>query len=612
MNFAFERPTFLALGFALMASATTAQAQQSYFDDMNGLWMVKLGGQNQQDVAMTESYFPGGSAITLRFKDKVVQLTKSGNKLTSGAGGMTGGLNGEESTAEVDLTLTGFENNETFPPKITDDVITGRFYGQEIQLKRDLRSKAPVVVRLPGDRPWVRFMREILIPETARDRETYHTFQTGPASKFLKSCQLYVSGYWMGKYLNGGYGPQGKTSFQNIINGMNNMRISPRSISTSRFGSILRAQMAPDKMDVYALAKSGLGMYFSTAAGGAVRIPVTTNEDSYIWYITDRRANSKNGLVVMLTPTHPPLASSFGKWLLDLSESGREDDEHIARCVLEIMCKSDCSAANKMTSGNGRSGTTDYLGVMAIEDQRGVMFGNDGLSWGYNMTSGMFTSLIARALSHGQMRKTPDLYSIIRNDPGKWERFKSGVRAGQDPEAKLRALARDMKLDGQREELDIKVIVESWGSSGAELRRGECSYFDTLNGADDVLTGAGTRGGDDFQEGQGMATLRKLANDFMTKKYPAKVKALEDALAPFMTRQEAGYRAQTDVLHYMVTVFFNNAKFSQCTPAQATAIVNAGQDYLMTIRDDSREFEKFILENGVTKSDAWAPRASGF
>jgi hypothetical protein len=375
---------------------------------------------------------------------------------------------------------------------------------------------------------------------------------------------------------------------------------------------------------VFALAKSGLGMYFSTAAGGAVRIPVTNNEDSYIWYITDRRANAKNGLVVMLTPTHAPLASSFGKWLLDLSESPRQDDEHIARFVLEVMCKSDATSADKMVKGptsNSRSGCTDYLGVMAIEDQRGVMFGNDGLSWGYNMTSGMFTALIARALSHGEERPTPNLYELIKNDPAKFENFKSTLKPGANADQKLRQLASDMKLDGVRKELDIKVIVEDWSSDGPTLRRGEASYFDTLNGADDVLDGSGTKGGNDFQEGEGMQTLRVLANNWMTKTYPAKVKALEDSLKPFMTRQEAGHRAVNDVLHYMVTVFFNNAKFSKCTPAQAEAIIKAGLDYMMTIRNDSKNFEKYILETEhdldgekkrITRSEEWAPRASGF
>ena len=582
----------LTLSVAALLSTPTRSAAQEYFDDMNGVWTVTLNGQAQTETALTECYSPGGSAVTLRFKDKGYNLSRNGNKLVAGGAGsgFTGNLHGGNSAtaSDVDLTTTGLDTFTT-----TDDKIEGKFFGQTMVMKRDTRAKPPIELKLPGDRPWVSFMREILIPKTAEDRETYHTFRPDRAREFLRSCQLYQTHYWQRKYFAGETNGERNASFDALVNGMNNMRVSPRSISSSRFGSILRQNLSESAQDSFALAKSSLGMYFSTAAGGAVRIIVTDNRDSIVYYITDRRANSRNGLVVMLTPTHPPLASSFGKWLLDFSLMEKQDDATFTRCLLETMVKSSTASANKLVSGHGKSAFTDYLGVMAIEDQRGVMFGNDGLSWGYNMTSGSFTALISRALSHGQMRKGPDLVEILGDTP------------------KNRALARQIGFTGQQE-LASQVIVEDWSGSGPKLQPGDASYFDTLNGADNVLAGEGTKGGNDFQEGQGMATLRRLTTKWLRAKYPQLVKAAEDSVSMFIPKNELSSDSQEDVFHLLCENFFDNARFSKVTAAQGDKIIAAGAALMDKIHAESRDLEKFILENGVTKSNDWAPRASGF
>jgi hypothetical protein len=577
---------------AILGTPTRASAQE-YFDDYNGVWTVRLDGQAQTDTALTESYRPGGTAITLRLKERVVPLKRDGNTLTAGAtdNGIVDNLPGTTPPAtspdDVRLTVSGLQTKDP-----TDDRLTGTFFGQEVELRRDTRAKPPIVLRLPGDRPWVRFMREVLIPKTAEDRETYHRFQHAEAKRFLTSCQLYRTDYWLRKYMKGGASEQGKRSFDAIIRGMNGLTISPRSISSSPFGGILRSNMAPAAMESYALARSGLGMYFSTAAGGAVRIEVTDNRDCVIYYITDRRANSKNGLVVMDTPAHPPLASSFGRWLLDFSHMDYADDLAFSRALLETMVISSSRSANQLTSPSGRSAYTDYLGVMAIEDQRGVMFANDDLSWGYNMTSGSFTALIARALSHGERRTGPDLVAILGDT------------------TKNRNLAQRLELTG-REELATQVIVESF-DGGPELRPGECSYFDTLNGADDVLAGEGISGGNDFQEGRGMSTLRRLTTKWLREKHPQLVTAAEQSVAMFIPQDELASRSKEDVFHLLCENFFEHERFSRVTPAQGRKIITSAMALVQTIREQSRDLEAFILANGVTKSTEWAPRASGF
>lgn len=573
----------LCAALIALAVAPTPAAAQEYFDDMNGVWTVQLGGQAASETALTESYTPGGSTVTLRFRDRVVTLTKSGNDLTNGSGSLVGNLpGGTNQAATVRLRVTGLQTKDP-----ADDALTGTFFGADAVFKRDVSSRAPIVLKLPGDRPWVRFMREVLIPRTAEDRETYHRFETAPARGFLESCVLYETGYWMRKFMRGGATAEGRRSFGNVIDGMSGRLVSPRSITTSAFGGLLRANMAPNAVGQFALARSGLGMYFSTAAGGSVRIPVTDDGTCTIYYITDRRASSKNGLVVMATPAHAPLASSFGRWLLDFSRMDKRDDVVFARCLLETLTESSTRSANRLQSGHGRSAYADYLGVMAIEDQRGVMFANDELSWGYNMTSGSFTALIARALSHGEKRPGPDLVAL-RGDT-----------------AKNRSLARTLELDG-REELATQVIV------GNELRPGDLSYFDVLNGADDVLAGEGVRGGDDFQEHGGMATLSRLTTRWLREKYPNLVRAAEESVAPFIPREQLARRSKEDVFHLLCENLYDNARFSKVTRTQARRITAAGVALMTKIHAESRDLERFILANGVTKSTRWAPRASGY
>ena len=63
-----------------------------------------------------------------------------------------------------------------------------------------------------------------------------------------------------------------------------------------------------------------------------------------------------------------------------------------------MLTKSDNHSASAL-SGPGRRAITDWFAVMAIEDYRGVAFGDPELGWGYNMTEVQFFGLIARSLA---------------------------------------------------------------------------------------------------------------------------------------------------------------------------------------------------------------------
>lgn len=564
----FKKPFFFSLGIAAaLVAGGASHADAQTLDELNGLWTVSLNGK-AAGGAQTESYDELGG-VRLRFQGKVLTLTHTGNTLTLGNSttntpGVVGAIDDKHNkpsndATQVNLTVKGLDT-----PNPADDTLEGTYFGQKVVFTRDVSIKPPINIKLPGDRPWVRFMREILIPKTAEDRDSYHKFDKTAGGAWLKGTQLGGSGYWITK----GW-IKDQAGFAADISGMDGVLNTPRSILHTKFSSLIQANMRADKKSEAALALSSLSLYFSTASGGAVRIHVTDNDDSMIYYITDRRANNRTGLVVMKTPLHKPLASSFGKWQNDAGNMVLADDEPYIRAVLEVMAKSSTASMNKV-SPTGRSGFTDYLGIMAIEDQRGVMFNQDDLDWGRNMTQASFDIMIIRALSHGQMRQKPSY----------------------DKKAGKVVLTNEQELASQ--------VIDN-----GELKPGTPSYIDTLNGAEDALTG-GTKGGNDCQV-YGLSDMETLTTKWLRAQHADVIGRLDKALAAF-----GGDATNESIFSNMCDVFYSNDKFAKVTPAQATEIVESAMAMFATIKSDSKNLEAFYLANGIKKSADWAPRASGF
>ena len=534
---------------ALLSLSPSALAQ--VFDEVNGLWKGAAGS------ALIESIPNVGVRIR---QGKTVASGTLSLPAPAGPGQITG--------TGIALTVNGLATKE-----LGDDTITGTVAGKTVTWKRDMAPKPPITVAFPGDRPWVRFMQEILMPKTAEDRESWHTFNSVEARKFLTRCQLYRTGYWQNKYMKGATRPEQNASFDRLINSLNGTLMSARKVLNTKFSIMLQNNLSDKAKPEAALAVSSLGMYFSTAAGGAVRLKI--DPTAVVYYITDRRANSKFGLVVMDTPGHAPLASSFGKLQGDFGKAPITDDKNYARAIFELMTMSKTTAAKVLTP-LAKSSYTDYLGIMAIEDQRGVMFNNFTLNWGYNMTNGALWMLIVKALSHGQTR------------PGPTERF-----AGK-PELASQVL-----------------ITDPMGA--LKLVPGDPTYADILNGAENWLTPASKgKGGNDFQERGAMATLKQLTTKWLTAKYPAVVQRVVTSLAPFRPAASISPRAQADIFHRLVENFYDYTNFTKVTKVQAKEIVDASMVMVDTIYKNSRDLEAFILANGATKGTEWAPRASGF
>ena len=74
---------------------------------------------------------------------------------------------------------------------------------------------------------------------------------------------------------------------------------------------------------------------------------------------------------------------------------------------------------------------------------------------------------------------------------------------------------------------------------------------------------------------------------------------------------EISSRAKADIFHLMCENFYDS-RMKSLSSAEATTVVNAGIAILKKISSDSKDLEAFILTKGVTKSNDWAPRASGF
>jgi hypothetical protein len=560
--------SFAALMVA--SSASIASAQNAKLDDVNGLWTATLDGKSVSGDAQTESY--PGAGITLRFQGKAVALTRNGNTLTSGSGGgsttgavgVIAGHNSASASAgtDVQLTMTGFATPDTTPEK---DSMAGTWFGHKITLARDVSVKPPIDAKLPGDRPWVRYLRDVLIPLSAQDRESTHKFDKTKGAAWLKSTELGAADYWVHK----GYFKD-DASQTAAINGMDGVLYTPRDILATKFNQIIQANVSPAQKSSIALVLSSLSLYFSTACGGAVRIHVTDNSDSVIYYITDRRATATIGLCLMATPTQKPLASSFGKWQNDCEAMTFADDPNYIRAVLEIMTESSTKTANKL-SPEGRTSIADYLGIMAIEDQRGVMFGDDSQNWGQNMTHASFDIEIMRALAHGQMRPAPQ-----------WDKATSKIVVGPQKEVACQL------IDGNN-----------------NLVPGTPSYIDTLNGGQNALAG-GNKGGNDCQV-DGLAPMETLTTKWLRSAHADVINRLEKDLAAF-----GGTTGSDNVFVNMINVLYDNAHFSKVTAAQASEIVDAGCALFQAISSDSQKLEAFYLANGVKKGTDWAPRVAGF
>ncbi|MDB4957501.1 MAG: hypothetical protein JWO36_5070 [Myxococcales bacterium] len=496
-------------------------------DNLNGQWVTTIAGQKQTSDTVIESWSAVG--IRIHFGAKVIQATRLGDKLT--APGLS---------IDVKPNKAG----------VKDDTLDGTIDGQAVHFDRDVSVKPPITVAFPGDRPYRKWLTDIVLPQAQLDRESYISMDAATMLKFLQSCELYKHGSWLRTYFKGATFAEQATSFRNVVYAIDHMTATPRQMtSLYKFSSTLQTNLKdPTKVG---LAMSTFSMYFTTAAGRALRMPITP--DSTAYFITDRPVRgAKIGLVVMATPTHGPLASTFGRQLLDMGAMPVADNRVYARTMMELMIKSSNQTATAL-SPTGRSALTDWFSVMAIEDYRGVAFGNANLGWGYNMTNVQFYGLV------------------------------------------VRALARATAVDSTSKPVIGQVIV------GTELRPGDPSYADVLNG------------GNDMQEYPDMAQLKVLATSFLRQAHPQQVAAVEAAFAGVVPKNQLDFHAQQDVFHYITAQLYDaQGRTANLTGASADAAIAAVVALVDVLYTDSAGFEAYVLAHGITKSNVAAPKSTGF
>jgi hypothetical protein len=480
-------------------------------DDLNGIWNTQIGGVAQPDTMM-ESW----SAIGVRFDvgQQVFPLVRTGDAL-----------------AGNQLALNVLANGSS----ASDDAIDGTMNGQTVHLTRDTAAKGSITLSFPGDRPFRSFLLEQIVPLAQQDRESYTVMHASKVGPFLKSCELYKHGSWQRKYMKGDTYAEQSYNFGKIINSIENIKTTPRRIlKEHKFSQAVTDNLKDPNLA--GLALSTFGMYFTTGAGRGLRMPITN--DSMAYFITDRVSRAERiGVVVMDTPLHGPLASTFGRQLLDMGAMTAADDAIYARTMMDLLAKSDPSRAQQL-SGAGRSALTDWYAVMSIEDYRGMAFGFPTLGWGYNMTNVQFYGLVVKALG------------------------------------------------GQ-------VIV------GTELRPGDPSYADVLNG------------GADMQEYTDMSNLKVLATNYLREKHPAAVTAVENAFAAIVPKNQTDWRAQRDVFHFVCAELYDN-RIASLKGAAANTAIDAVVGLTDILRAEPAAFEAYILAHGYTKSSVPAPKSTGF
>jgi hypothetical protein len=483
-------------------------------DNLNGLWTATLDGVAQSDDVVIESWAAIG--IKLHLGQNVYSLTRAGTNLT-----------GDKAQLALQANKSG----------VTDDSIDGTLDGHHLTLKRDVAPQAPITLNLPGDRPYRSFLNDLLIPAAQRDRESYSVFHASEVGKWLATCELYKHGSWPRQYMKGDTLSAQYLSFRNVIGAVDNIKASPHAlIHNGKFVAAMQSNLKDQSKA--ALAMSTFTMYFATAAGHSVHIPITP--DSMAYFITDRPSRAeKIGVVAMGTPLHGPLASTFGRQLLDFGAMPPADTATYARTMMEMLVKSDAHRATDL-SATGRSALTDWFAVMAIEDYRGVAFGYPGLGWGYNMTNVQLYGLVTRALG------------------------------------------------GQ-------VIV------GSELRPGDASYADVLNH------------GNDMQEYPDMAQLKTLATQYLREQHPDAVAAVETAFAGVVPKNEADWRAQNDIFHFITSQLYDNqGRTASLKGAIADRAIESTVALIDRLEKNAPAFEAYILAHGITKSSTPAPKSTGF
>jgi len=496
-------------------------------DNINGLWKGTLDGHALRDDLVIDSWPEIG--IQLHASDKVYTATLSGTKL-SGTG----------------VTLALHANNSG----VEDDAIDGTLDGKALKLVRDVATKPTLTLALPGDRPFRAFMTDLLIPTAQQDRESYTKVDSAKLWAWLQTCELFKAGSWQRKYFKGATRDEQTATLKKAVDAIDGLKTTPHAIIHSKtFGDAINAGLKDPSLA--GLALSNFAMYFTTGAGRAIHIPITSK--SFAYFITDRPTRAdKIGLVVMDTPSHGPLASTFGRQLLDMGAMPASDTSTYAKAMMELLAKSDAHTASSL-SGVGQSALTDWYNVMAIEDYRGVAFGNPDLGWGYNMTEVQFFGLVARALAQ--------------------------------PDAK----------DSAGHPILAKVIV------GTELKPGDPSYADVLNS------------GNDMQEYPDMAQLKKLATDYLTSAHPELVTAVKSAFAGIVPDGELDDRAKTDIFHFVGAELYDaKGRINGMKAAAADKAVTAVVALVDQLVKDRAAFEAYILAHGITASNVAATKSTGF
>lgn len=499
-------------------------------DDLNGLYTASVvDGGVLPGEATVESWSAVGIRLTL--SGTQYRLTRAGETLTG-----TG----------VSLAIKPNKSG------VLDDSLEGTVNGTPLVLKRDTSVKPPMTLTFPGDRPFRSYLTEVIVPAAHRDREAYVQLRSYPMGFWLRDCELYRSGSWLRRYFIGTTWSEQSTSFHNVVKAVDYVKTNPRRMTKQyKYSTALKANLKDPVADI-GLASSTFAMYFPTAAGRGLRWEFA--DDSKAYFITDRPSRgARIGLVVMDTPTHAPLASTFGRQLLDLGEMPPSDSAVYARVMMDLLVKSDVSRFSQL-SGTGRSALVDWYAVMAIEDYRGVAFSSASLGWGYNMTNVQFYGLITRAL------------------------------------------ARPAQLDAEGKPVKGQVVV------GWELRPGEASYADVLNG------------GNDMQEYSDMARLKQLTSQFLKERHPALVAELEASFVGVVPYAELDSRARNDVFHYVCAQLYDS-RFRTAAlkdPVRAARVINAVVALFDTLEAQSAQLEAYLLTKGLVKSNVPAPKSTGF
>jgi hypothetical protein len=313
-------------------------------------------------------------------------LKVSGSQITAtvGKGSIVGSIIGEQNQWVASLSLTASKSGVLSGTYTATGASGGTLVLTPTKnvapaAKASASSSPRTELSLPGDRSFFKFMNDQYAPATTKDRDTRRTVNKESVIAFANAMDAST---WQRDLTV--LSPGTEATFEKLLAEIDGQSFSPSDMSdpSGKFGQALKPLLAPSTDPKYPdplpLAVLQFGPIVAMGSGGGVIVHLgdgAQGNKTFFYVLSDRAKTHKGGADLgcyMSTPTHKgPLATSYNRYLKDLSSMPASDDAVFFRHEIEVLASSDASSISKL-SPLGQSVSTDFIGIYSAELYRVV------------------------------------------------------------------------------------------------------------------------------------------------------------------------------------------------------------------------------------------------